>query len=327
MKRTISIFLVCAAVVALFSGCFVGKRYTLTVTGQSFVLAEPLNKKYSAGSTVNVKVCKLADSVTYLYLDGEYLRGSGETEDGLSWLYSFVMPEHDVVLHLTDDRFYGREEIDFSKICYLSHPNDVDRVSITRYRMDSHTAFVEHLYSTKPEDIAAFKAMTEMKLVRLDTDSSLSSYRVREKYTFGFTLAHGYFSDTISLYDGHPTLRYDHGPTYVFDFKDETFTAPTIDDPDLVTYSFPMGISGTLGGYGDSDFSRERDYVSTDVEFVPYDGQPLDITPEYYFDCQLGRINLLSSTLFELNGNYYEIVRNADEWIFRIIEITLGINK
>ena len=169
--------------------------------------------------------------------------------------------------------------------------------------------------------------MTEMKLVRLDTESSLSSYRVREKYTFGFTLAHGYFSDTIGLYDGHPTLSYDQGPTYVFDFKDETFTAPAIDDPDLVTYSFPMGVSGTLGGYGDSDFSKECDYVSINVEFVPYDGQPSDITPEHYFDCQLGRINLLSSTLFELDGNYYEIVRNADEWIFKIIEITLGINN
>ena len=219
MKRTISIFLVCAAVVALLSGCFVGKRYTLTVTGQSFDLAEPLNKKYSAGSTVNVKVCKLDDGYTYLYLDGEKLRVIGETEDGRSRVYSFVMPEHDVVLHLTSDQFYGREEIDFSEIFHLRHSNDVDRVSITRYRMDSHTAFVEHLYSTKPEDIAAFKAMTEMKLVRLDTESSLSSYRVRETYTFGFTLAHGYFSDTIRLYDGHPTLSYDQGPTYVFDFK------------------------------------------------------------------------------------------------------------
>ena len=320
MKRIASLLLIIATLLTLLSGCFVGKRYTLTVTGESFVLAEPLNKKYSAGSTVNVKVCKLDDSYTYLYLDGEKLRGIGETEDGRSRVYSFVMPEHDVVLHLTSDQFYGREEIDFSEIFHLSHSNDVDGVSITRYRMDSHTAFVEHLYSTKPEDIAAFKAMTEMKLVRLDTESSLSSYRVREKYTFGFTLAHGYFSDTISLYDGHPTKSYDQGPTYVFDFKNEAYTAPTIDDPDLVTYSFADNRSEfRLKKHGDDSFSMQYGafYIP---EFVLCDETPADITSEYYIDCDYGRINLLSPTLFELGGRYYEIVKNAEDWIYNYIQ-------
>ena len=327
MRRTIFLFLVIVAAITLLAGCSVGKRYTITVTGESDVLAEPLKKKYSAGSTVNVKIYKLCDAYTYAHLDSERL-SAGESEDGSCWTYSFVMPERDVTLHLTSDRFYGREEIDFSEIFRLSHPNEVDRVSITRYRMDSPAAFVEHLYSTKPEESAALKAMTETKLMRLDTPSVVYSACVREEYTFGFTLAHGYFSDTVRLYDGHPTLSYDQGPMYVFAFKDETFTAPTIEDPDLVTYSFPTGVSGTLKGYGDNGFSWECDYDSINVEFVLCDDQPQNITPEYYIDCQLGRINLLSSTLFELDGKYYEIVHNADEWVFRIIEIALlGGNK
>ena len=313
MKRIASLLLIIATLLTLLSGCNVG-NYTVTVTGESMVLVEPLKSKYKAGETVDIELYKMDDAFTYAYLDGKKL-GAREAENGKHWLYSFVMPEHDVTLHLTGDEFYGQDEIDFRRVFFISILDRVESVSITRTQVGSKDSFVEHIYSTKAEDIAAFKAMTEEKLVKLD-DYSFPTPHLKEAYTF----SSDDYSDDMILRDGHPTKSYDQGPTYIFAFKNEAYTAPTIENPDLVTYSFAYnGNEFTLKKHGDDSFSMQ--YGAFDMpEFVPYDEAPTDITPEYYLDGDYGRINLLSPTLFELGGRYYEIVKNAEEWVYNYIQ-------
>ena len=314
MKHIASLLLIIATLLTLLSGCNAGDYYTVTVTGEHVTLVKPLKSKYNAGETVDIELYKMDDAFTYAYLDGKKL-GAREAENGKHWLYSFVMPEHDVTLHLTGDEFYGQDEIDFRSAFFISILDRVDSVSITRTQVGSKDSFVEHIYSTKPEDIAAFKAMTEEKLVKLD-DYSVPTPHLKELYTF----SSGDYYDDIILRDGHPTKSYDQGPAYIFAFKNEAYTAPTIEDPDLVTYSFADNRNEfTLKKHGDESFSMQYGafYIP---EFVLCDEAPTDITPEYYLDGDYGRINLISPTLFELGGRYYEIVKNAEDWVYNYIQ-------
>lgn len=313
MKRSIVLLLIVATLLTLLSGCIVGDYYTVTVTGEQVTFIEPLKSKYKAGETVYIRFYAFDDASTYIYLDGKELV-RGESENGNRWPY-FVMPEHDVTLHLTFDKFYGQDEIDFRRAFSIPAPDRVDSVSITRTQVGSKDSFVEHIYSTKPEDIAAFNAMTEEKLIRLDDVDGTPS-NLKEVYTFG---CGGNYSDVILRY-GNPTIIYEPFWKYIFAFKNEAYTSPTIEDPDLVTYSFAYnGNEFTLKKHGDDSFSMQYDafYIP---EFVPCDEAPTDITPEYYLDGDYGRINLISPTLFELGGRYYEIVKNAEDWVYNYIQ-------
>ena len=92
---------------------------------------------------------------------------------------------------------------------------------------------------------------------------------------------------------------------------------PTIDEPDLITYSFKYdGRSSDIKRYDDESFSI--DYFSIgSVEFIPYEGEPIETNSPYYLDSGYGKINLLNSTVFELNGEYYEIISGAENWAYK----------
>jgi DNA helicase HerA-like ATPase len=59
----------------------------------------------------------------------------------------------------------------------------------------------------------------------------------------------------------------------------------------------------------------ERSNIS-DIEFIPYEGDTFDSNSTFYLDSRYGKINLLSSTIFELNGIYYEIVSGSEYWAY-----------
>ena len=41
----------------------------------------------------------------------------------------------------------------------------------------------------------------------------------------------------------------------------------------------------------------------------------------FYIDSDYGRINLIDETLFEMNGVYYEIVKEAMYWAYNYCEL------
>ena len=297
--------------------------YQVTVTGETEYLGQPVLPFYKAGDIVEIKVPKICDAEISVYVNDVKLSG---VEYDIDYnLFKFEMPSEDVTVHLTFDSFYGRTDFSFGELLYWVKNLEtgiggvpINGVSLTINNFADETSFIEKRYSEKQEDIDNFKAITNQPLVKADY-SDLGD--VDNYFTYSF-----YCNDNPYTGDWVGDLEFEDSffsflynlTSYPqpFRFEDADYALPTIENPDYITYSFrrePRIIY--VEKYNDDSFSERYDYM-TYVEFVPYEGPTLDIEPEFYFDTKCGRVNLLNSTVFELNGEYYEIVSGESSWAY-----------
>ena len=269
---------------------------------------------YRAGTVVEIKAYPVTDVSLHVFVNDEQIPMSHFDSD--YWGYEFVMPEENVTIHLTYDRFYGRDEFGFDELygymMYLKHhENDINKICIKTYNLDEKYSFVENRYSSNKTDIENFKDIFNQRLIKIENDATIdTSYR--KSYSFYYE---DYEFGELYFYDQYYHWN-DFSSYQLFRFLDSNYVLPTIEDPDFITYSFIYdGRSGDVKKYGDPAFSI-RYYSSDSVEFVPYEGEEIHIDPTFYLDSRYGKINLLTPTIFELNGEYYEIVSNTAYWAY-----------
>ncbi|MDE7158773.1 MAG: hypothetical protein K2N74_04280, partial [Clostridiales bacterium] len=79
-----------------------GEKYTLTVTGRSDLIVEPLNESYAAGETVTFKTGIIYDADMTATLNGAPLWYTPVEENGTDsfWEFAFIMPKRDSALDL-----------------------------------------------------------------------------------------------------------------------------------------------------------------------------------------------------------------------------------
>ncbi len=290
--------------------------YNVRVTGATQSLMEPIDSSYRAGDMVEIKAYPTTDVSLHVFVNGEKIPRSNN--DFNYWSYEFVMPEEDVTIHLTFDQFYGKDEYGFDELCHNIEnlENEITKVSIRTVNYLEKYSFVETRYSFKQEDIDNFKAITNQRLVKVD-DSIASKASYGNDYTF-------YFNSEASITLGFEEEFFawnDFSSWQGFKLKDENYTLPTLENPNLVTYSFRYyGHSDDVKKYGDESFSIKYFNIAS-VEFVPYEGEPQEANSTFYLDSGYGKINLLTSTLFELNGNYYEIVSGEEYWAYSYCQL------
>ena len=304
--------------------------YRVTVTGETEHLGNIVLPFYKAGDTVEMKIPKICDAEISVYVNDEKL--SGVEYDSDYNLFEFVMPHEDVTVHLTFDSFYGRVNYTFDELLYWVENLEtgiggvpINGVSVTINNFSDETSFIEKRYSEKQQDIDSFKAITDQPLVKSDYEVLVET-NCAFTYTF-YCNDNPYTSDWVgdlefadNFFSHFYNLTSYPQP---FKFENPNYTLPTIENPDYVTYSFrrePRVIY--VEKYNDDSFSERYDYM-TYVEFVPYEGSELDIEPEFYFDTKCGRVNLLNSTVFELNGEYYEIVSGESSWAYNKLRLDL----
>lgn len=332
MKKLIVILLLLAVICSLF-GCDSDNKangstgsetgdskegyYSLTVTGSKDSLMKALKSKYKAGEVVKIKAYPVTDISLHVFVNGEQIPMSHWDSD--YWGFEFVMPEEDVTVHLTYDQFYGREEYLLSDLyvamMYLErYGDDIDKICIRSYRCDEKYSIVENRYSSKSEDIENYKAMFNQSVIKL-SDSNTEDPVYRREYSFFYKdseFSELCFYDQVYHWNDFSTFQH-------FKFKDPNYVLPTIEDPDLITYSFIYdGYSSDVKSY-DSDTFSERFFQIDSIEFIPYEGEKINIDPTYYIDSRYGIINLITSTVFELNGEYYEIVGESNYWAWNYL--------
>lgn len=326
-KSVVSLITLLLVTIICLSSCDVSEIansfdvYQVTVTGSKNYLGEPLLPYYRAGDTVEIKVPKICDAEIYVYVNNEKLSGIEYDRDYN--LFEFEMPNEDVTVHLTFDPFYGRENYTFDELLYwIKYLGDdvytINSVALVIDNFSDETSFIERRYSEKQEDIEKIKAITEQPLIKVD-DSEVGDtagfmtynlYRNADPF-MGEQFAEMNFEDNFFSHFYNMTSF-----PQPFRFEDPDFVLPTIDDPDYLTYSFrrePRNIY--VKKYDDDSFSERYDHM-TYVEFVPYEGEELNIEPRFYFDTKCGRVNLLNEKVFELNGKYYEIVSGESSWAY-----------
>ena len=289
--------------------------YKVTVTGCKDELCEPLEPYYQAGAEVKIVTPVIMDASIYVYVNNQKLDKERRPEEHI-FVSTFIMPEEDVTVHLTFDGFYGRDEIYFSELFYqLEHNKTITKVSTQAYRYTPTYSLIETRYSTKTEDIAKFLAIADQKLINA-SHNDVFPCDERVNYSFYTTPKDAYY--TFEICDGYLVLSYFSGND-CFQFKDPDYTLPTIEDPELITYAFMYTRKNYIKKYGDENFSEEYTRLA-DIEFVLYEGEELDIEPEYYVEsAEYGRINILTQTVFEFEGQYYEIISGGAGWAYNTV--------
>lgn len=304
MKRILLILLI-VLFGALTTACQ-SITYSVIVTGSKDSLMEPLKSRYKAGETIEIKTYVVTDVSLHVFVNDVQIPMSHYDSD--YWGFEFEMPANDIVIHLTFDQFYGEDNYTFEDLYYWLKEIDsnVNKVSIQTIDYSVKDSFVVTKYSTKPEDIASFKLIINQGLIKTSDDES---YIISKKYSFYYL---DYQNDLEFKNDS--LLWYDFSTFQLFEFENENYILPEISNPDLITYSFRYdGLSSDIKKYSDETYSKRYTDINS-VEFVPYDGPALDIEPIYYLDSRYGKINLLTDSIFELNGTSYEIISGIEHW-------------
>ncbi len=318
MKKVFAIILLISVSVCMLTGCdLLGHYYCVTVTGSSDVLREKLLPIYRAGDEVEIKTHVIMDVGTYIYVNGEEIYGDFN-EDFDYWSFKFIMPEEDVVIHITHDQFYGKDEYSFKELYWFANDDREDRVTemcIERYDRTLENSFIVKEYSSDRGDID--RLLTLFDQIMIKVDEPIGDTVISISYIF---IADGDPYAQIGFVDDYLWWN-DFSSYQIFKFKDESYSLPFIEEPEKVVYSFKYdGRSSDVKRYDDDMFSLRYTMIS-EVEFVPYEGEEINSDSPFYLDSRYGKINMLSSTVFELNGKYYEIVKNSAYWAYNYLDL------
>lgn len=317
MKKLIILLLLASICLGMLVGCEAfDDYYKVKVTGSSYFLLTPILPYYKAGTVIKIKTHVIMDAGIHIFVNGDEIPMTYYDSD--YWGYEFVMPAEDITIHITTNQFYGRNEYTFNELCPWTYlfQKDLVKVAIKTTDYNKVDSFIETKYSTKQEDIDNFKAIFDQELLKGDNNEA-SNADFGYDYCFYFEEE---FNGWLSFGDEYYHWN-DFSSWQAFKFKDEGYVLPTIENPDLVTYSFKYdGRSSDVRKYGDESY-RVTYFQIDSVEFVPYEGEPINIEPKFYLDSRYGKVNILTATVFELNGEYYEILSGADYWAYTYCQL------
>lgn len=323
MKKILSLILMVALLIPCFSSCkffdaltwdrIVNSKdyYKVTTDGDDFFVRDSLKLYYKAGETVKVKVPSLTDVTMRVFVNGvEVPSSQWESNDGY---YEFVMPAEDVTIFFTTDEYYGRDVYSFVELCYWipSASGNLTKIVVKTTNEEVKDSFVENRYFTNPDAILKFDEILQDH-VMIKADNSLARAEKQRSEIAFWLNGNNYFSMN---FDGEYFVRYSFSSSQAFKF--ESFSMPSMDNPDSITYSFKRYLGNNyIRKYGDESIEIAYDHSEL-VEFVPYDGPLTGQDATYYLeDKEYGIINLISATVFELNGRYYEIVSGEKQWAY-----------
>ena len=266
---------------------------------------------YRAGKTVTIKASAVTDVTLRVFVNDEEIPLKFYEDHSL--VFEFEMPAKNTTIHLTHDPFYGKDEYGFNElhswVNYTKKP--IVKVAIKTVDYSDKNSFIVTQYSTKQSNINGCKSIFDQRFLKLDRGETTSK---------SFSTELIFFYDDGQRYSIHFRDEYlywnDFSSWRLFKLKNPEYALPTLENPILVTYSFRRSHEKTyIKSYEDKWFSSQYSYL-TSIEFVPYSEPEINAKAVYYLDTEYGKLNILTPTVFELNGKYYEIVSGKDRWAY-----------
>ena len=173
MRKLFATFLFISLTLLLFTACDgIDNYYRVEVTGAEDSLTEPLKSAYKAGTAVEIKAHPVTDVSLHVFVNGEEISMCHFDSD--YWGFEFVMPEEDVIVHLTYGRFYGKEEYEFNDLYSLEFmENKTVKVSVKTINYAEKYSLIETRYSSLQSDIDKFKSMADQRLTKIVWEMSM----------------------------------------------------------------------------------------------------------------------------------------------------------
>ena len=291
------------------TGPIIDSYFKVEVTGSKDSLVKNLKSLYKAGEKVEIKAYQVTDVTLHVFVDDVEIIRKKSDSDYLE--FEFIMPKKNITIHLTYDRFYGKNNYSFEELYYYldNIETKTNKVSMQIINYDEKNSFIENRYSADIEVINDFKNIINKDLVKVNKNGSTGK---------GKRVVYNYiFNDNVFQqlnFDNNYLAWNDFSSYQLFTFLDTNYTLPYIENPDLITYQFRYdGLSSDIKKMSDDSFV-ERFFNIECIEFIPYNGSLPSVDAEYYLDSRYGKIELISLTIFRLNNNYYEILSGFEYW-------------
>lgn len=174
---------------SLTSSASVSQKYHLTVNASILPISPdfPKGGDYEAGHTFNFKVKIFSDYAYVPYLNDDPLdpiSSEGEYNN-----FSFVMPDKDSLLEISEDRFHQNRPYTLAEIYSWVNESTLTSVKVEygNAGVDPETHKPTIKYSEKAEDITYnLDVLTKEKLVRVSANEALADGGWYRTITYGF---------------------------------------------------------------------------------------------------------------------------------------------
>ena len=321
MKKLLLLLLL-AFLLLVPTGCFNNTKHKLTYEGleeeKDMLYSYPKEGLYKAGEELVIKVHKVTDTSLHIFLNKEDLRPTDserikENDDSFSVIvFKFKMPDNDLVIHLTFDQFYGKDEYSFSDILYqvrnYEHRNyEIDKVEMSV--KDESEYFNKHIYSSDTNSINMVLDMFKQNLTRysgqVDNNNATSYFLLDKK---GYTVIQVDMVDKCVVYQDFKSRE-------LFKLPDNV-SLPTFDGDVTYTFRIPYEYYRTnVKVYKEGGIiSEELSFGAFEMfEFKRISSSELDgMSVLFKIETPYGDIELVSPSRFYFNGEAYEIVGHND---------------
>ena len=327
MKKLLLLLLLAFSLL-VSTGCDNNTKHKLTYERleeeKDMLYSYPKEGLYKVGEELVIKVYVVTDTSLHVFLNKEDLRQTDserikENDDSFFVnVFKFKMPDNDLVIHLTFDQFYGKEEYSFSDILYQvrnyeHNNNEIDKVEMSV--KDESEYFNKHIYTNDTNSINMVLDMFKQKLTRysgLVDNNNAISYFLFDK--------NGYNVIQVNMVDKCVVYQ-DFNSRELFKLPDNV-SLPTFDGDVTYTFRIPHEYNRTnVKVYKDEEIiSEELSFSSLGMfEFKRISSSELDgMNVLFKIETSYGDIELVSPSRFYFNGEAYEIVGDNDFSYWRV---------
>ena len=268
---------------------------------------------YASGTELVIKVHTVTDCSLHVYLNKEDLQKSEQEKIDRYYVnvFKFNMPENDVVVHLTFDQFYGKDEYSFSdvnwQVRYLENNNaSIDHIKLSL--KDDNEYFNKHIYTSDETALSSLLDLFNQKLTRakesVDFNNMISYYLFNEN---------NYVVVEVNIID-NCVLYQDFSSSELFKLPNN-YELPIFTGEETYTFRVPYANNAKVKVYkGNEMVSNDLWFDSFSMyEFIPISKSELGETNVFYkVETPYGDIEILSYKRFFFNGQAYEIVGETD---------------
>lgn len=293
-----------------FSGEDDGYKIYIHGDSKDLVNNKFINNIYSINDEVTFQTKAVLDVGTYIYIDNILLTGTPVSNSN-NTQYTFTMPNHDVVIHLTHNKFYIDREYKFKEI--FSNFTDEYMASISEIRT---TLGFNGTLQLNNDCVKCTKSLTDIS--NISTLFTQSFVKVDNNEIDGGTSLNYLFlnadNNSINVNFNNDLLVYTDFSSYQYFRPVNNLDNLVINEPYIILSKFSSSLSSTYNVKTNDDKKTQYGSYSylQEIEFKQSETNTTIDECNYYCESPIGNIYIYNDKTFVFNDTTYLIINGCD---------------